>query len=107
MALPSNVNYGLVTGCYILAIGDASDPDNLPDAVPATGTVTFTPSARLLLDPSATPPTTIAPQPIVCTLEDGILTDPDGNEGVYLIATDDTDLQPSGWTWGVSIQFDG
>lgn len=44
----SEAQYGYVVGRIIRVIGDTpSDPDDKPDALPAAGTVTFTPAAPL------------------------------------------------------------
>lgn len=110
LALPSNVNFGHVTGRIIHAVGDTpDDPDRFPDARPARGTVTFRPTPQWLLNPGATPdPTVIVPNPVVCTLdEDGFLTDEAGARGVYLVASTDEDLNPVGWTYTVTINLVG
>lgn len=110
LPLPSNVNYGHITGRIIRAIGDTpDDPDRYPDAVPAQGTVTFRATPLWLLNPTATPdPTVIIPDPVVCTLDaDGFLTDQAGARGVYLVATTDQDLNPVDWTYTVTINIDG
>jgi len=74
-----------------------------------SGTVTFVASPTYVLDYSASPnPVTIAKTPIICSLDsEGYLCSPyvapDSplSRGVFLIATDDPDLQPVGWTWTV------
>jgi len=42
--IPSNLSYGTVTGRFLLAYADSNDVGSNPDAVPAQGTVYFTPS---------------------------------------------------------------
>lgn len=109
MALPANVDTGLVRGRFIVGVIDGPDPDDEPDAIPATGTVTFTASVPYLPNPGAS--TTILKAPIVAVLdEEGWLCVrlPDGTagaRGVRLIATDDEDLSVTGWTWTVSYSF--
>lgn len=114
MALPINVGTGKVTGRFIVGIVDGADSDDEPDAIPASGTVTFTPSVPYLPDPTATPsPVTILHTPIVGVLdEDGVLCTPDpadplapGKPGLRLIATDDPDLSVTGWTWSVTYKL--
>jgi hypothetical protein len=86
MALPVNVNFGTVTGTFIDATGT-----NI------TGNVTFTPSATSLKDASALQ-TIIQSQPVKVPLQNGSFS-------VQLIATDDTDVSPTGWTYGVAFDF--
>lgn len=105
--LPSNVDYGYVVGQFLLAVGDSSDVDNKPDGVAPEGlTITFTPEPQWLLNVSAIAnPVTILPSEIVCTVDnEGYLLDPDLNRGVYLIATDDPDLNPTDWNYTVTFR---
>lgn len=85
-ALPSTITYGKVVGRFILAVGDTStDPDVLPDAVAASGVVSFTPALVIGRETSAVPPTTVIRKVIDCTLNaDGDLIDPVGQLGVWL-----------------------
>ena len=105
MALPSNLSFGTVTGRFVRAVIDSADPDRDPDGVPISGlSIRFTAPAGIFKDRTATPPVTILVDPILAsTNEDGILVGPDGQEGIKLLATDDPDLEPTGWTWNVSI----
>jgi hypothetical protein len=85
-SIPTEVTYGKVIGRYILAVGDTSDPDSLPNAVPPVGYVTFTP-ALPNFKAEATEPTLVAPFRVRCLLDaNGNLIDPDGSLGVWLIA---------------------
>ena len=79
MALPANVNTGLVTGRFVVGVADGPDADAEPDVIPAQGTVTFTASVPYLPNPTATPaPVTILKAPIVGVLDgDGYLCVPD------------------------------
>ena len=101
MALPSNVSYGHVTGKFLRAIVDTSDTDLYPDGQPIAGlTVKFTASVTRVKNVTADPPVTIIIDPIVCsTNNNGVLVDGQGNPGVWLIASSDKDLNPTGWTW--------
>ena len=109
MSLPSNISYGNVIGQFLAAVADGSDEDKLPDGVAMRGTITFMPSAGYVLDYSASPnPVTIVKTAIVCTLDsEGYLCSPyisaqsPASRGVTLVATDDPDLLPVGWTWTV------
>lgn len=104
-ALPTNVTYGQVTGRFILATADSSDPDTVPDAIPASGSLRFTPAPAYILDPTADPdPAWIMPQPVDGTLDaQGYLVDSFGNRGVWLVATDDSSLIPVNWTYRVTF----
>ena len=107
MALPSNVNYGTVVGQFLLAYADGSDVGPNPDGVPAKGFIYFRPSPIKLLDASASPnPVTILPAVVECALdEDGYLLGSDDTRGVRLVATNDTDLNPTNWTWLVEFRL--
>lgn len=109
MALPTNISYGTVVGQFLAALSDGSDVDKLPEGVPMRGTVTFIASPLYVLDYSASPnPVTIVKTPIVCSLDSAgylcspyVAADSPLSRGVMLIATDDPDIQPLGWTWTV------
>lgn len=88
MALPANANTGTVIGTFIDSAGD-----------PVAGKVTFTPSPAKILDPIATTPVTILPKAVSAIL------DTDGSFSQVLLSNEDTDLQPSGWTYAVSFSF--
>lgn len=105
--LPTNVGYGTVTGRFLIAYADGSDLDLYPDGVPAKGNIYFTPVVEKLRNSSASPaPVTIIPQQVTCTIDaDGYLNGPQGAPGVRLIATDDADNDPTGWTYTVQYQL--
>jgi hypothetical protein len=109
MPLPSNVSYGTVYGRFILAYGDTIDSGLEPDAVPAAGSVFFTASPILLKNASASPdPVTILPAPVEVQLDDdGYIRAYEGETGlgVRLVATDDPDNNPVGWTWRVDFRL--
>lgn len=112
MALPANVNTGLVTGRFLVGVIDGPDSDDEPDGISATGTVTFTASVPYLPNPTAAPaPMTILKAPIIGVLDDAgylCVQLPDGSpgaRGVRLVATDDDDLSVQGWTWNVTYTF--
>ncbi len=106
--LPENITYGKVIGRFLKATIDGSDGSDNPDGVAAQGTVVFTPTPAYVLDATATPPTTVVPVTVTCGLDsDGDLVSPSGEKGVWLIATDDADLNPSGWTYTVTVVLRG
>jgi len=105
MALPANLSFCTVTGRFIRAIGDTDDEGSEPDGVPIEGlTVKFTASTNVVRVPEADPPAIVILDPIICATDsDGVLVDPDGNAGLTLVATDDEDMTPYGWTYKVEI----
>lgn len=113
MFLPTNISTGRVTGQFFAGVVDGADDDQDPDGRPAAGFVTFTASVPYLPDPTASPnPATILMTSVVAVLdsEGYICTPVEGTlepsyRGVRLIATDDTDLSVSGWTWNVTYTF--
>src|SRR5690606_21388486 len=106
VALPGEVSYGRVTGRFLMAVADGVDPDTYPDSLPAQGSVTFRPSVSLVRFPGS--PAIVLPQEIVCTVdEEGYLLDEQGERGVYLVATDDIDGNPTDWTYTVELDFGG
>lgn len=106
MALPTNISFGTVIGRFMRAVIDSTDPDRDPDGIPLSGLVIrFTPSQQVFKNlTDSFGPVTIVADPIVATTgENGEVIGPDGLPGIRLVATDDPDLIPTGWTWGVSI----
>lgn len=107
MALPAGVSTCRVDLRLIEARVDGSDVDRDPDGIPIEGArvefrTTLNPAVARV--PSATPPTVISLAPVVAfTNADGRLISPDGEVGVYLIASADEDLDPHGWPWRVTI----
>jgi hypothetical protein len=105
--IPSNLSYGTVTGRFLLAYADSNDEGLNPDAVPAKGTVYFTPSPNYIKDVTASPaPVTILPASVECALDsDGYVLGYSGSQGVRLLATDDPDGNPVDWTWTVEFRL--
>lgn len=105
-ANPTNVAYGYVKARFATVEGDRTDPDRDPDWKPDPDVqILFTPAPKWLLNATATPdPLSITPIPVPCTSDtNGYLLGPDGNIGVYLIATDDPDNNPTDWTYTCEI----
>lgn len=96
MALPSNVDFGTVTGVAL----------RTSDGAPVGGVkFTFTPSLTpaLVKVVGSVPPVMVRVDPVVGTTDEfGVLCRPDGDPGVVLPASSDADLTPSGWTWVVT-----
>lgn len=81
--LDNNISTCIVTATYQTSTG-----------MPMGGTVTFTPSPKVILD--ADSKIVVVPTPITKTLSGS------GSISAVLIATDDPDLNPNGWTYTVS-----
>ena len=107
--LPANVGFGTVIGRFFVAEEDTIDVGSDPNASAAVGSVTFTPSVDYLLNSGAMPdPVMIFLQPVTVDLDaNGYIVDGQGAPGVKLVATDDADLDPTGWTWNASFDLVG
>lgn len=82
--LPASTKYGYVDGRFILSVGDTTgDVDRYPQALPAVGTIRFTPkTTKVIVTPN---PVTILPQPVIASLNNqGYLLDQTGARGVWL-----------------------
>lgn len=99
--LPSNISYGTVKGRFLIAYADGVDADLFPDGIACSGNIIFYPSIDRLKNVGGLPaPVTILVRPVSCALDsEGYLLGSDGTRGVRLLATDDTDNDPTGWTW--------
>ena len=91
VTLPETLQYGKVVGRFILAVADApEDPDALPNAAPAVGTISFTSMNPLTKETAATPPTTVVRSVISAAIDNnGYLynpKDPTGPRGIWLVA---------------------
>lgn len=87
ITMPETIAYGKVVGRFIFAVGDNDDVDELPDATPVRGTITFVPAMPLTRETTVSPPTTVVRSAIICTLNNqGLLTAPSGVVGVWLVA---------------------
>lgn len=105
MALPVAVSSCRVSGRFLSAVMDSTDPDQEPDGVPVPGlSVTFTATVQRVKVAGSTPPVVVelAPVTVACN-DDGDLVDADGDLGVFLVASDDPDLEPTGWTWRATV----
>lgn len=114
LAWPEDLGHGTFVGRFGFMDADSHDPDREPDITSATGgTVTITPSIRSVRYSGAQGPMILAARPAkgvidsegyLCTAaEDGSA----GDRGMVFPATDDTDLNPTDWTYEVSIILDG
>lgn len=104
----SPLAFGTVHGRFVAGVGDQAWANGTqPGVVPiTTGTVTFTPSAALLLVQSAFPdPTTVLPQSATGYFDtEGYLVDTNGARGLSLFASDDPAVSA---TYSYRVDFAG
>ncbi len=105
LPVPTNQTFGRVILKAVNIRGDGNDADNLPDYITAAGTtVYFRPNVTSLRLLESTP-MTAWPESVVCTIDDnGVMRDAAGNDGVYLLATNNPSNNPGNWTWQVTIE---
>lgn len=99
------LTYGKVVGRFLAAVADGTaDVDLYPDGIPLTGNVIFTPSAAAVIVSGASPdPVTVLPAPIVTTLDSEGYISLNGQRGVFLLATDTQETNPTNFTYKVSF----
>lgn len=98
--------YGKVVGRFVAGTGDGVDQDYLPDSNPVTGNVTFTPSVSKVLVASGSPdPVTVELLPITAVIDSSGYLSFNGQQGVWLFATNDPSQNPSGWTYSVQYNL--
>ena len=90
VTLPETLQYGKVVGRFLLAVGDTTaDPDNLPDAEAALGSIVFSPVVPITKELSADPPVLVSRQPVPAKIDSsGFLVDLNDAPGVWLITGD-------------------
>lgn len=104
--LPQNLGYGKVIGRFFQVVGDTADADTTPDSVPITGTVVFKPLPDWITA-LGTEPASFVPRSITCQVNsEGYLLGPQGDTGVWLLASDGADITPKGWTYSVTITLE-
>lgn len=99
MALPSNVGTGIVRIRMRRTLFDLSTAPATSELVSLQGSVTFTPSTKLL--------TNAANGLMIPTIPVTVHLDASGNADVTLMATDDPDQSPVNWTYEVSFSLEG
>lgn len=104
--IPSPLTWGTVTGNFGALNADSTDPGDVPDLDPVTGTVTLVPRIQLLKVYAATPLIAVA-KTVTCTIQNGVLYGPDNNPGVQVVATDSPGIEPYPLQWEVRIAIEG
>ena len=113
MALPSQLSYCKITGRFLTATADGPDPDQLPDGIGLErARITFT-AAVDRIRVADVPVTAFLQKVTVLTDKDGYLYNPsaaltdgyaaEADRCVYLVAGDDPDMDPHGWTYNYEI----
>lgn len=113
--VPSQVNYGQVVGHFVQFVADTTDPDNVPDEVPLSGTITLTPLTKIIRFASTNPPRLAVAQTVVCPVINGDIYPPTTKEtdlatvppGVWVIATDQPLGDPNLVQWQANFSFLG
>lgn len=110
--LPSNVEYATVRARFLRAVLDTDDAGTDPDGIPLAGLqILFTPALTpaVVKVPRANPPATIQVMPFtLVTDSEGYLSNPIDNERfVKLIASNGAEIEPSGWSYTVTITGEG
>lgn len=105
---PLNVPSCLVTGRFVNASVDDRDDDRDPDGVPWVGLdIEISASVPWVRFKTADPPTLITLETItVHTDTSGNLVSPDGDLGVYVVASDSEEIDPSG-SWFYTAKVTG
>lgn len=97
---PANVSTGRIHGTVLQWLVDSGDPGSVPDVGPfGSAEIKFTAAIPYALHGSSG--TLFVPTP------DAIPLEPDGSFDVLLVATDDPDINPTGWTYRVDINAIG
>jgi hypothetical protein len=105
--------YGQVIGRFVTAQADSVDVGTDPDFLPLTGSITFTPNVSHIVDDESFPePLIIVPVPITAVLDaSGYLSTPGADgitaayAGIYLVATNDPDLNPTDFQYIVTYSL--
>lgn len=113
MTYPSSIFTEWVRGQFLVGTIDGADADQVPEADPAQGTVTFVASVPYLPVPTNAPnPVTILPEPRVAVLDDqGYLCTPakgtltPAYQGMRLESTNDPSSSVVDWTWTATYKF--
>lgn len=106
MASFTPLTYGTVTGRYVALTADVStDVDTEPEAAPLGGTVSFVPSASVVVVATANPPVTVFPRTVVAVLDSEGYISLNGARGVKLLASDNPFLNPTNFTWTANFQL--
>jgi hypothetical protein len=97
---PADVSTGRIHGTVLQWLVDSADPGSVPDVAPfALATVKFVPSVSFVTHPATGTIFVPVPAPIEI--------DVNGDIDVTLIATDDPDINPSNFTYTMSITIVG
>lgn len=106
--VPETIEHGRVTWTGFQAVADTDDPGQVPDMLPVSGTVTFSPGAAHAISlPVVTADGVMFVRRVVASIVDGVLVDADGNPGVPLVASSLNEATPGYFSWYASFTIDG
>jgi len=103
--VPSVVAYGKVVGRFVSYLVDSDPGDSTSDEVPLNGTIILKPLTTMTRWRSAVPPRLAVIQPVSAKVIDGDLCSPDGDLGVYLVATDQPEGEPDLVQWKATFHL--
>ena len=117
--VPEGVAYGTVYGEFMSFAADRADDaegqDGIPDKIPITGYVLFTPRVETVQWPELNPPITAVIQDVRCPVIEGVLYPPGTtpetastvNAGVVLVATEQPGAVPPTVQYDVTFDLKG
>lgn len=106
--VPETIEHGRVTWSGFQAVADTDDPGQVPDMLPVSGTITFSPGAAHAISlPVTTADGVVFVRRVVATIADGVLVDADGEPGVTLVASSLDSATPGYFSWYASFTIDG
>lgn len=105
--IPSPLTSGKIVGNFNILSADSDDAGSEPDLLPVQGTATVALHVSPVQVLGDTYTTISVNTPINCTIVDGVLTGPDGEPGVIVIASDSPGISPSPIQWDVRVNIVG
>lgn len=96
------IQFTKAVGYFRSFITDGVDPDETPDIVKLTGTITLTPNVPYVVDISNPDGGFYGSSPFIGEVKDGRLVTPGQPYGwMWLVSTGNPDLDPKGWQYNV------
>lgn len=100
------IQFAKAKGRFRTIITDGIDPDETPDIVLLSGTVTLTPNVPYLIDESDPDGDFYGSSPFIAEVRDGILSTPGQPVGyLWVVATDSPDINPVDWKYNVTFNL--
>jgi hypothetical protein len=109
--VPTEIGYGKVVGRFVKFTADTLDVGDTPNEVPLFGSVLITPITQIMRWPTVAPPRLAVASSADCPVVDGDLYPPgsggEGQPGVFLVATDQPEAQPTLIQWRATFRLAG